>query len=59
MEEGAIDELIGSRGRKRGTIGRTPRTIASLNTLPSLMILFIKSISRYYRDNEYPEALII
>ena len=33
--------------------------IASLNTLPSLVILLIKPISRYYCDNEYLEALMI
>jgi hypothetical protein len=33
-------------------------TIAS-SALPSLVILLIKSISRYYRDNDYLEALMI
>ena len=53
MEEGAINKLIGLKGR------RTPRTIAPLNTLPSLVILPIKLLSRYYRDNEYLGVLMI
>ena len=56
MEEGAIGELIGSRGRREVTTWEAPRTIASLNALLSLLI---KLLSRYYRDNECLETLMI
>ena len=40
-------------------LGGLRRRSPPSNALPSLVILLIKSISRYYRDNEYLEALMI
>ena len=59
MDAGAINELIGSRGRRGVTIWKDPEDDRPPNALPSLVILLIRSISRYYRDNEYPEAIMI
>ena len=57
MVEGAIGKLIGSGGRRVGRFGRTPRIASQRLTEPG--DIAIKSISQYYRDNEYLEALMI
>ena len=59
MDEGAIGKLISSRGRRVGRFRKTPRTIASPQRLAEPGDIAIKSISQYYRDNEYLEALMI
>ena len=57
MDEGAIGKLIGSGGRRVRRFERTPRIASQRFAEPG--DIAIKSISQYYRDNEYLEALMI